>query len=211
MVLKKILTLGFTLVFPAFCLNAISQTNAADAGAIKHIKEKRAKQFRDLKGDKSPLEKKARRKLKHIDYYPIDLNYRVTAKLIKTEPSTPFKMKRTGPLAVGVTEFVKYGEVHFVLHGVAYKLNVYQSPALQGAKEHDDSLFLPFTDKTNGEETYEVGRYIDLEVPSSEEIVIDFNLAYNPYCSYNHNYSCPIPPAENTLPIEVKAGEKKFH
>jgi uncharacterized protein (DUF1684 family) len=108
-------------------------------------------------------------------------------------------------------EFVKYGEAHFVLNGMEYKLNVYQSPALQGAKAQDDSLFLPFTDQTNGEETYEVGRYIDLEIPSSGEIVIDFNMAYNPYCSYNHNYSCPIPPAENTLPIEVKAGEKKFH
>lgn len=210
MSLKKILTLGYTLVFSAFCLNALAQTNETDANVVSLIEKKRAEQLKELKGEKSPLEKKARKKLKHIDYYPIDLAYHVIAKFTKTETPNPFQMKRTRPLAMGVMEFVKYGEVVFTLNGSEYKLNVYQTLPYPGQKEKDDSLFLPFTDKTNGTETYEVGRYIDIPLPLSTEIVIDFNLAYNPYCSYNHNYSCPIPPAENDLPIEVKVGEKRF-
>ena len=69
-------------------------------------------------------------------------------------------------------------------------------------------MFLPFTDLTNGEETYEGGRYIELEIPDKNYIVIDFNKAYNPYCAYNYIYSCPIPPEENDLKIEIKAGVK---
>jgi uncharacterized protein len=207
MISGKILTLGFTLVFSAFFLNAFAQQVEADTSAVKLIEKKRAEQFRELKGDKSPLEKKARRKLKRINYYPIDLSYRVVAKFVKTETPDLFKMKTT---TTRLPDYRKYGEVHFSLAGVDYKLNVYQSPEVTRMPQFKDHLFLPFTDLTNGDETYEVGRYIDLKIPSSEEVVVDFNLAYNPYCSYNHDYSCPIPPAENALPIEVKAGEKKF-
>jgi uncharacterized protein (DUF1684 family) len=97
------------------------------------------------------------------------------------------------------------------LNGVNYKLEVYQSPEVSRMPGYKDHLFVPFTDKTNGNETYEIGRYIDMVIPSGDEVILDFNLAYNPYCSYNPNYSCPIPPAANDLPIEIKSGEKKYH
>ena len=71
-----------------------------------------------------------------------------------------------------------------------------------------DHLFLPFTDNTNGVETYGGGRYIDLKIPAGNTINIDFNKAYNPYCAYSDKYSCPIPPPENHLDIEIKAGIK---
>ena len=70
--------------------------------------------------------------------------------------------------------------------------------------------YIPFTDLTNGEETYGAGRYLDFKIPESEKVIIDFNLAYNPYCAYNHSYSCPIPPKENNLNIKIEAGEKTF-
>jgi uncharacterized protein (DUF1684 family) len=72
-------------------------------------------------------------------------------------------------------------------------------------------LFLPFLDTTNGIETYGGGRFLDMRIPKSKEVIIDFNKAYNPYCAYNYNYSCPIVPLENNLSIKVKAGVKKFH
>ena len=68
---------------------------------------------------------------------------------------------------------------------------------------------LPFTDLITGKETYEVGRYINLEIPIRDTIIIDFNKAYNPYCAYTKNYSCEIPPKENHLGIAVLAGVKK--
>jgi uncharacterized protein (DUF1684 family) len=208
MTFKAFTTLGCTLVFSAFFLNTLAQIHSIDTGAVSQINAKRAEQFEALKGEKSPLEKKARKKLKKINYFPIDLSYRVKAKFVKTETPDLFKMKTT---TSRLPDYRKYGELHFTLAGVDYKLNVYQSPDVIRMPQYADHLFLPFTDRTNGEDTYEVGRYIDLTIPSGEEVVIDFNLAYNPYCSYNHNYSCPIPPVENDMPIEIKAGEKKFH
>ena len=76
--------------------------------------------------------------------------------------------------------------------------------------EYEDYLFIPFNDLTNGNETYDGGRYLDLKTTSESTIVIDFNKAYNPYCAYNDKYSCPIPPRENDLPIEIKAGILTF-
>jgi uncharacterized protein (DUF1684 family) len=71
-------------------------------------------------------------------------------------------------------------------------------------------LFVPFKDKTSGITSYEGGRYIDIDIPTTDEVVLDFNKAYNPYCAYNSKYSCPIPPAVNSLAIEILAGEKAY-
>ena len=73
-------------------------------------------------------------------------------------------------------------------------------------------LFLAFADETSGDETYGAGRYLDVKkVPAATSVVLDFNLAYNPYCAYNDSYSCPFPPKENILKIPIKAGEKTYH
>ena len=79
---------------------------------------------------------------------------------------------------------------------------------LKKEKEYKDYLFLPFRDGTSRKESYGGGRFLDLKKPKGKTIHIDFNLAYNPYCAYSHRYTCPIPPPENELTIEIKAGEK---
>ena len=108
-------------------------------------------------------------------------------------------------------EYKKYGELHFTIDEVAYKLNVYQSMDLKKKKEYKNHLFLPFSDLTNGKESYIGGRYIDIEIQDAAVWEIDFNKAYNPYCAYNHKYSCPIVPLENDLEVAIYAGVKKFH
>ena len=72
--------------------------------------------------------------------------------------------------------------------------------------EYKDYLFIPFTDATNGAETYEGGRYIDLTIPATDKITLDFNKAYHPYCAYTDGYNCPIPPQENHVPVRIEAG-----
>ena len=72
-------------------------------------------------------------------------------------------------------------------------------------------MFIPFTDLTNGETSYEGGRYIDFKKPTQNNVVLDFNKSYNPYCAYSARYSCPIPPIANHLLVEVNAGVKKFN
>jgi len=73
---------------------------------------------------------------------------------------------------------------------------------------YKNHIFIPFTDLTNGEETYGGGRYIDATIPKGKSITLDFNYSYNPYCHYTEGYNCPIPPKENFLDIKIKAGEK---
>jgi len=72
-------------------------------------------------------------------------------------------------------------------------------------------LFLPFVDALAGTETYGAGRYLDPEVLPNGKFLIDFNLAYNPYCAYNDRWSCPLTPFENRLKAPIRAGEKVFH
>ena len=72
-------------------------------------------------------------------------------------------------------------------------------------------LFLPFRDATSGDETYGAGRYLEVEPPASDgSVVVDLNYAYNPYCAYNPEWSCPIPPGENWLSVPIRAGERSF-
>lgn len=91
-------------------------------------------------------------------------------------------------------------------------LHVYQSIALMTKPGFEDHLFIPFTDETNVGETYGGGRYIDLKMGDIQNgmVVLDFNKCYNPYCAYKEGYACPIPPRENSLPIAIPAGEKRF-
>ncbi len=176
--------------------------------AIREIEQYRMEQeakFRDAK--ESPLDKKARKKFRGLNYYPVNLDYRVKAKFVKTQNPVLFKMKTT---TARMPEYQKYGEVHFKLEGRERVLEVYQIPEISKKPGFEDYLFVPFTDETNGIDTYEVGRYVDFKIPASEEVILDFNKSYNPYCSYGSAYSCPIPPEVNHLPLKVQAGEMKF-
>jgi len=157
---------------------------------------------------KSPLLASDRMKFSELSFFPVDSNYKFIAKFIRTPYELPFPMKTTTSRA---PLYVKYGEAVFVLNNDSCKLNIYQNINLIEKQGFEDYLFLPFTDLTNGNESYGGGRYIDLKKPDSETIVIDFNKAYNPYCAYNSKYSCPIPPAENFINHEIRAGVKKFH
>jgi uncharacterized protein len=196
--------LAVSLTF--FFASAHSQSN--DALAVREIEAHRKKQFQEFKDPKeSPLSPSERRKLKRLIYFPIDLKYRVTASFIKTETAELFRMKTT---TARLPEYRKYGEVHFRIDSQHFRLEVYQNPEVTARPGYEDYLFIPFTDLTNGEESYDVGRYLDFRIPDSEEVRIDFNQSYNPYCSYSDRFSCPIPPAANNLPVAIYAGEKKF-
>jgi uncharacterized protein (DUF1684 family) len=145
---------------------------------------------------------------KSLDFYPISGKFFVTATFVRTEKEKPFGMKTS---TERTPSYVKYGEVHFIIEGQPLKLNVYKNIELSKKKEFKDYLFLPFSDLTSGNESYMGGKYIDLKIPKGNTIAIDFNTSYNPYCAYNHKYSCPIVPLENDLNIEIRAGVKKFH
>lgn len=109
-------------------------------------------------------------------------------------------------------EFYRFAKVSFNLNGTPITLTLYKNIALAANPAYRYLLFLPFTDQTNQKETYGGGRYIDLSEKEikNHQIEIDFNKAYNPYCAYSAGYRCPVPPEENDLPVEIKAGEKQY-
>jgi uncharacterized protein (DUF1684 family) len=156
----------------------------------------------------SPLTAEDLAQFKSLDFYPINEKAFVVAQFIRTEDEKPFEMPTSGTRR---PMYVKYGEAHFQLEGKKFKLNIYRNIELSKKEEYKDHLFLPFSDLTSGKESYIGGKYIDLKIPTGDTIVIDFNLSYNPYCAYNHKYSCPKVPLENDLDIEIKAGVMKFH
>ena len=136
-----------------------------------------------------------------------DLAYKVTGTLVRVQNPVLFRMKTT---TARLPEYQKYADVTFMLDGTEFILEVYQSHDLMKKAEYSDYLFIPFTDETNGTDTYEVGRYLELRIPEGDSVELDFNKCYNPYCSYSPNYSCPIPPTANHLATAIKAGEKKY-
>lgn len=151
----------------------------------------------------SPLDPDDLKHFKSLDFFAPDAAFAVTATFVRTPNEKPFAMKTT---TRRLPMYVKYGELHFSIEGKKLVLNAYRSMTAQ-----DDLLFVPFTDRTNGDTTYGGGRYIDLPIPAGDTLLLDFNKAYNPYCAYSSRYSCPRVPKENDLPVEIRAGVKKFH
>lgn len=104
-----------------------------------------------------------------------------------------------------VQNYYKVGQVHFRVGERTVTLQVYES------EKHPGGYFIPFVDATTPAESYEAGRYLEPEEHRYNELSVDFNFAYNPYCAYNNGWSCPLPPAENHLSVLIQAGEKKYH
>lgn len=155
----------------------------------------------------SPLDSADRAHFTTLDFFPPDLGFCIQARFLATPGEKSFMMKKTHNREA---EYRRFGVVSFLFQGKEYSLSVYQNLSLSKKPGYQDYLFLPFTDATNGVSTYGGGRYLDLKIPPADSIVLDFNRAYNPYCAYSHRFSCPIPPSENDLPFEVRAGVKDF-
>jgi hypothetical protein len=177
-----------------------------DLASIEKFQKGMNSEYADAKT--SPLLPDDLKSFHGLDFYPANELFFVVAKFIRTENEQPFEMKTT---TARKPVYVKYGEAHFSIDGQDFKLNIYSNIELSKKKEYKDYLFLPFSDLTCGNESYIGGRYLDLEIPQGDTIVIDFNRSYNPYCAYNPKYSCPKVPLENDLKIEIRAGVQKFH
>jgi hypothetical protein len=145
----------------------------------------------------SPIEERA--SFSGLNYYPPDPRYHYTLPLRQVEPEPLHFQTSTGDDRV----YLKIGTVAFEVEDQPTQLTIYKA-------EGYDELFLPFRDVTSGGETYGAGRYLEPLDLGDGQIVVDFNLAYNPYCAYSEAYSCPLPPVENWLKVAIRAGEKKY-
>ena len=185
-------------------LNTLGERDSILQSVLDFQKELNAS-FKDPEA--SPLVDKDKMNFQGLDYFLPNVDFVVRAKLIKTPNALPFGMPTT-------TDRISlervYGRLYFNLKGNPFSLEVYQSLDLLEKEGYEDYLFLPFTDLTNGNETYGGGRYLDLRTVQGDSIWIDFNKSYNPYCAYNKKYSCPVVPSQNDLEISIQAGVKVF-
>jgi uncharacterized protein (DUF1684 family) len=147
----------------------------------------------------SPLDPDERDTFKGLNYYPPDPSYQYTLDLQRAEPEHVTFQTSTGDQQ----HYHRIGTVHFEVEGQAAQLAIYES------LEHGD-LFLPFRDATSGKESYGAGRYLEPIALGNDRLLVDFNLAYNPYCAYSPDFSCPLPPIENWLKVPIRAGERNF-
>ena len=149
----------------------------------------------------SPIPWAARGRMQGLEYFPVDSQYRLHAKLVRHPKPEPVVLATSKGVP---RNMVKYGSFAFTIAGQTRRLQVYKS------LDPDGSLFVPFRDATSGGESYSAARYLDIEEHPGDDYVLDFNLAYNPYCAYSDDYVCPFPPPENRLDIPIRAGEKDF-
>lgn len=188
-----------TLLLTLFC-NSILFAQDQYMDSIQAFRNRYINEHEVVKGDDRQL----------MQFFPLNREYCLPARFEKVENAPWFSMPTSGSVK---KPFRIYGILYFNLHDTASRLYVYQSQNLLSNPEYSHYLFIPFTDISNGESSYEAGRYIDLTIQEVEaaEFKLDFNKAYNPYCAYISNkYNCPIPPAENALPLLIAAGEMKF-
>ena len=149
----------------------------------------------------SPVPADQRAAFPPLAYFPIDTAYRVPAALRPATSTAPIDMlTSTGQKR----QMRRVGTLAFTLNGQALTLG-----AFVDANEQDlRRLFVPFGDLTNGVESYNGGRYLDLDRTATGFYDLDFNRAYHPFCLYNAAYDCPYPPVESRLKVPIRAGEK---
>ncbi len=160
----------------------------------------------------SPIPATERPAFSGLRYFPPDPALRLMATVEPLAGGGTFMMRTSDN---DEREYERYALLHFTLDGQEYHLTAYRTPDA----DEDESWFVPFRDAQAGKETYGAGRYLEIAPPHAHgahdtteppRVILDFNLAYNPYCAYSPYYSCPLPPVENTLPIAIRAGEMTY-
>ena len=152
----------------------------------------------------SPIPPEKRDDFDGLSYFDPDAAYRVTATVEAHDEPEAVELETTaGPSQ----RYLRTMTLHFSVDDEETSLAVYQ-------QDGQASLFVPFRDKTTGQQSYENGRYLELHpdrrLSDGDEIVLDFNLAYSPFCAYSETFSCPLPPEENWLDVLVPAGERTW-
>lgn len=146
----------------------------------------------------SPIPPEDRASFAGLHYFAVDPRYRFEVALEREGGEHEEIQTSDGQ----VRHMPRAGTLRFEIDGTAVALAAY---------DQGDELFIPFRDATSGVETYGAGRYVEAHPLGADRYELDLNAAYNPYCAYNENWSCPLPPRANWLEVAVRAGEKTFH
>lgn len=185
-----------------------ADTDAGDDAWLSRLREMRAEKDEFLASDpQSPLDPSLRDDFDGLDYFEPDPAYRVRAAVeVLDDPETVELTVRNGT----AERFHRVATLSFTLP-TAGGGEVEETLAALRA-EGSTALFLPFRDKTTGQQTYDGGRYMDLhpegDLAEVDLVTLDFNLAYTPFCAFADAFACPLPPTDNWLEVAVPAGER---
>ena len=197
--LLSVLAVIIAIIAYSFVGNDTNKSSQViDSEYTKSIQNLRSDKDSYLKKDTaSPIEDKV--KFTGLKYFEVNQAFKITGKIDRVTSGQTINIAMSGG---EVEEYEAYGNIKFEIEGVKCTLKIFKTP--------EGNLFLPFKDLTSNNETYGAGRYLDFGVNDvkDNQITIDFNKAYHPYCAYNQTFTCPVPPAENTLNVAVKVGEK---
>ena len=186
----------------AVALLACSSRPPDESNYWKQVESSRASKDAGFQAAAVPIPAESKKKFLPLSYFPIDPAYAVPAAFRDNPPGNRPRMEmQTSAHQPRQMELV--GVLEFTLNGQPLRLSAFKEVG-----ESEDRLFVPFTDLTTGKETYQAGRYLDISRSATGVYLVDFNLAYNPYCYYNPTYDCPYPPKENRLQVGIRAGEK---
>ena len=164
---------------------------------------RKAKDQYFVDSEDSPLTRDQRKRFRGLQYFPENLKLQFVLS-VEEFPRDDQEVVEMATSTGETASHIRWGQLKFEVDGTPVVLTVYQDV------DDADEYFMPFMDATTGGETYPNGRYLDVTPSGDGRLSVDFNYAYNPYCAYNPNWSCPIPLAENRLPVAIEAGEKTF-
>ncbi len=197
--MKNILILVVSLFSTTFVLAQVDDNGAE----YREFWSKTEAEFKSP--EESPLPTDEIADFDSIPRYPYNPKFRVEARWEERKYEKPFKIETSDSRKA---MYQKVALLHFKIGADSLQLAAYRSLDLMRNPAYEDYIFLPYTDETNGFDTYGGGRYIDFIKPQEDSVIVvlDFNMSYNPYCAYNDGYSCPIPPGENNLKVKIEAG-----
>jgi uncharacterized protein (DUF1684 family) len=148
---------------------------------------------------RSPFSAEQKKDFQGLHYFPENPDLNLTVQVERYNSPEEVQVETT----TGDTQtFTRYGHFKFEVEGEEVELNIYS-----GGKGY----FLPFKDSLAGEETYDIGRYVEVKALGNDRFEVDFNMAYNPFCAYTDGFSCLITPEENHLTVAIRAGEKVYN
>jgi uncharacterized protein (DUF1684 family) len=206
--LKKLALTAAIIGIIIYSFNDLRSDASVYAAQLQKFRTEKNRSFRQ--SPDSPLSESQKTTFDSLRYFPLGGAWSTPVARLKRY-ARPDTLRMT--MSDGKAEkYIRFGIAEFDEAGPApgspQRLTLFRK-----ANGTDSTLFIPFTDLTNGHESYGGGRYLDVPLPAEEAttIQLDFNRAYNPYCAYGNGYSCPVPPAENRLGVAIPAGEKSFH
>jgi uncharacterized protein (DUF1684 family) len=201
--LKKLLIAAAILSIIIYFISESTNSTGAYTARIHQLRRQKNRAFRT--NADAPLSKAQIQVFDSLKYYVPNPDFRIEATFERSSRPDTVRLQMSDNKE---EHYLRWGKADFTIGTGSQHLTLFQR--IGGA---DSTLFVPFTDLTNGHDSYGGGRYLDVPrpAPAAKTVELDFNQTYNPYCAYNDDYSCPLPPAENRLTVAIPAGEQSFH